>query len=246
MPPQLEKKCVAETSRRNWSLMGLEWRWSLANLLWGLPAGIASFALPAWAVKMTAAFASYAPASWVAAGFLGLLVYALAFIGIAWGRGKWVRSRYDARMLPNSGPIDPMDKTFERRRIFLNEFALPSHPLIVGKTFIDCEIIGPANVILQTGNMVTEHMYPVCDTVLMHSAANPYNGYIFRNCTFKGCSFQRLTLLVPVSEYQMTRGVDWLNWITPYPDGESQIRLPLEPNVGSLAQAEEAQDDKGK
>lgn len=210
---------------------------------------VSAFALPAWAARAANFMGAYAPLSWVGVGFLGLIIAACAYALAGWGRSKWVKSRYDARMFPKSGPIDPMDKTFERRRIYLNEFALPSHPLVAGKTFIDCEIIGPANIILEVGNRVTEHQYPICDAILMNGERTPYNGYLFRHCTFRGCSFQRITLLVPKSEYDMAKGVDWLNWITAAPPNETQT-LDLQPNTSALAQAmveyakDKANDDK--
>lgn len=118
------------TTKTRFSLMGLEWRLSLATIAWGVPTAVASFVLPAWAVTAAYIFEEYAPFSWVAAGFLGLATSALIFALAGWGRGKWVRARYDAKMLPKSGPIDPMAKTFERQRIYINEFALPSNPII--------------------------------------------------------------------------------------------------------------------
>jgi hypothetical protein len=209
-----------------------QWLWeSWGNILW-LGAFVASFALPAWATRVTGVFSHYAPLSWVIAGFIGLGAGAACMATYAWAKGKLVRVRYDKRMLAQGGAVDPLTKTFESKRIYLNEFALPSHPLIEHKTFIDCEIIGPANIILDIGNRVDEPKFPICDTVLMHQDAKPFNGYIFRSCTFRGCSFQRITLLVPIGQYGMAQGVDWLNWITPYPDGEGQLKLALPTPLG--------------
>lgn len=189
----------------------------------------------AWAAKAANVLEKYAPFSWVLAGFFGLLLAALTYrIGVAAYRQQ-VRNRYDAKLLAQGGAIDPLAKTFEGKRIFLNEFILPSHPLIEGKTFINCQIIGPANVILVVGNSVNEPRMPHCDAVLMHKESRPVNGFAFSNCTFRECSFQRVTFLVPIDEYPTARGVNWLNWITPHPDGVNQMLLPIEPNVAPIA-----------
>ncbi|MEO8722228.1 MAG: hypothetical protein ABI395_01720 [Sphingobium sp.] len=204
---------------------GLEWKWSLANLLWGVPAAIASFALPAWAVRASKVFEQYAPLSWVVAGFMGMAAGAIIYCIAAWGRGRWVKARYDARMLAQGGAIDPLEKTFERKRIYLNEFCLASHPFVENKTFIDCEIIGPANIILQSGNNIGDPRYPMSDAVLMARDAAPFNGYIFRDCTFRGCNFSRITFLVPFSEYYMFKTFGYTKWITDYPDKEDQLNF---------------------
>jgi len=48
--------------------------------------------------------------------------------------------------------INPLDVSFERKRILLNEFVLPSHTIIENKTFIDCDLIGPANIYFHSSN----------------------------------------------------------------------------------------------
>lgn len=204
---------------------GLEWKWSLASLFWGVPAAVASFALPAWAVRASKVFEQYAPLSWVIAGFLGLASGALIYAVAAWGRARWVKARYDARMLAQGGAIDPLEKTFERKRIYLNEFCLPSHPFVENKTFIDCEIIGPSNVIFISGNHLGDARYPISDAVLMAPNTSPNNGYIFKDCTFRGCNFSRVTFLVPLSEYYMFKEFGYVRWITDYPDMEPELPL---------------------
>lgn len=204
---------------------GVEWKLSLANMAWGLSAAVASFALPAWAVKASKVFEQYAPLSWVVAGFIGLFAGVIIYSLAAWGKAKWVRSRYDAKMLASGGSIDPLEKTFERKRIYLNEFCLASHPFVEDKTFIDCEIIGPSNIILVQGNKISDPRYPICDAVLMASSALPSNGYIFTDCNFRRCNFTRVTFLVPYSEYYMFNDFNYIKWITTHPNYQEELQL---------------------
>lgn len=204
-----------------------DWLWDHFERVALLVGWAVTGGLFAWAAKAAKILEPYSPFSWVLAGFAGMFLVAVTYrIGVAAYRQQ-VRTRYDAKLLAQGGAIDPLAKTFEAKRIFLNEFILPSHPLVDGKTFIDCQIIGPANVILVEGNSVNEQRLPYCDAVLMHEDRRPVNGLAFTNCTFRQCSFQRVTLLIPNSEYPSARNVNWLNWITPHPDGVNQIRLPL-------------------
>jgi hypothetical protein len=194
------------------ALSTVEWSWSLALLLVG---GISSFVVPAWAVRASQQFSEYAPASWVGAGFVGLLCLSFEYALLAWARAKWVRTEYDKRMMAKGSYADPLAKTYENLRIYLNEFCLPSHALIENKTFINCEIIGPANIMLQIGNNVAEARYPICDAVLLKDDLhNIYNTIVVRNCIFRQCSFQRITYLVPKEEYQYAKDWAGFNWIT--------------------------------
>lgn len=208
---------------------GIEWRWSLATLLWGAPTAVASFALPAWAVGASKVFDGYSPLSWVCAGFSGLLAAALTYNITASGRAKWVRARYDARMLAQGGLIDPLERTFERKRIYLNEFCLPSHPLIEGKIFIECEIIGPANIIFLSGNNITDARLPKVDTFYMRHGANPNHGYVFKDCLFRGCNFSRISFMVQHEERGMFQNFGFVNWLTEPPVAQGELDFEADP-----------------
>ena len=144
---------------------------------------------------------------------MGLMIVSFCYAIISWGRGKWTRTSYDLRMSAKGAFVDPLQKAFEDKRIYLNEFCLPSHPLVEGKTFIKCEIIGPANIVLQSGNNLNEQKFPICDAIVLDETKTFYNAVIFRNCTFRLCSFQRITFYFPPSEYVHAKHVNWLNWI---------------------------------
>ena len=185
---------------------------------------LGAFALTAWAAKATELFSAYAPFSWVSAGICGGFIVSAAYWLFASSRAKWVRTKYDNTMMLRGGMVDPLAKTFEAKRIYLSEFVLPSHPLVEGKTFIDCEIIGPANVLLVSGNSIAEGRSPSCDAVALRDGDVPINGVFLRNCTFRGCSFQRVTFLISEQEIDPNRDINWLHWIghTPEP-----VQVPL-------------------
>jgi len=100
----------------------------------------------AWAAKATELFADYAPFSWVGMGLLGFLMMAasLALIGV-------MRSRFQLVALRNKVAVadfvDPMAKTFERKRIHIRDLQPPLQGHITNKVFIDCDLIGPANIV---------------------------------------------------------------------------------------------------
>jgi hypothetical protein len=209
----------------------VEWRWSLAHMFWGVPAAVASFAVPAWAVSATKALDGYAPISWVLAGFAGLLVASISYHFVSKAFARRVRTRYDVRMLAQGGAIDPLEKTFERKRIYLNEFCLPSHPYVENKTFIDCEIIGPACILFVSGNQISEGKYPIVDAVYLKEGASPFSAYLFNNCIFRGCNFSRVTYLVAHGETSMFKDYALVRWLTqsPYDAPDQMLTLPAVP-----------------
>lgn len=224
----------------NRGLSGLEWRWSLGAFIWGaiFPAG--SFAIPAWATRATGVFAEYAPLSWVVAGFAGLILYALAVALYGIGMRSSVRSRYDAKFMQSSGGVDPLAKVFEGKRIFLNDFVLPSNPVVDGKNFVDCEIVGPANAYMEDNNNINDVRLGLVDAVALSGERLFYNGYLFRNCTFRNCTFHRITLFIKPEEVPRIQNLDWLNWISPLP---LQPELPGTEPVGQIEkQSEELPD----
>lgn len=191
---------------------------SLGAFVWSIAFPITSFALPAWAAQVAGVLSAFAPLSWVVAGFLGLLCYALCVAIYGYGQERIVRSKYDAKLLANSGPIDPLAKVFEARRIFLNDFVLPSNPIIEGKRFVDCEIVGPSNLFMQGDYSINNVRAGRVDAVCLTPQRPFDNGYIFRNCVFRGCTFHRITFFMLPYEAIRHAHLDWLNWITDLPD----------------------------
>jgi hypothetical protein len=196
--------------RFNRLLDTVESRWSL----WAHGATLmASFSLPAWATWMADVFSQYAPLSWVVAGFCGVLAWAIIRLIWNWAYRIRIRAAYDARFIEHGGNFNPLDSTFERRRIYVNDFVLPSHPFIDGKTFIDCDIIGPANIYFASGNQANPIRLPIIDAVCLEPTVKFGNGFIFTNCIFRNCSFQRITAFVSVETYLHWKDSTSINWI---------------------------------
>jgi hypothetical protein len=213
--------------------------WSNLDRIILLGAWAAAAILFAWAVDASALLAGYRPLSTVFALFLGAALAAGIWQLGATAQRQMVRNAYDSRLLARSGAIDPLARTFENKRIYLNDFVLPSKPLIEDKTFIDCEIIGPANIVLLSGNAIGELRPPHCDAVLIAARGEPSNGYAFRNCTFRGCSFLRVTLMVTEAELEVVQGLQQMRWLNPPSDGQGELLLYPSFSIG-LVQAQEA------
>jgi hypothetical protein len=207
------------TERLGRLLNTLESRWSLYALIQGSGL-VASFSIPAWAVKSAQIFSQFAPLSWVVAGFVGVLAWAIIRLIWNWAYQIKVRAQYDARFLERSGNYNPLDLTFEKKRIHLDDFALPSHTIIQGKTFIQCDIIGPASVYFAGSNSAVGIKAPIIDAVWLHPDARYHAGFQFYDCIFRDCSFQRITMLASIENFETWNSNASVNWIgvPPTPD----------------------------
>jgi hypothetical protein len=197
----------------------VESRWSLWTLIQGSSL-LVSFSLPAWAVKSAQIFSEYAPLSWVIAGFAGVLLWTIARLIWNFAYQVKVRAQYDARFLERSGNYNPLDLTFEKKRIYLDDFALPSHTVIQGKTFIQCDIIGPASVYFAGNNSAVDIKQPIIDGVWLHPDARYNAGFQIYNCIFRECSFQRITLFASIENFELWNSNPSVNWIGVPPTAE--------------------------
>lgn len=204
--------------------MGIEWKLSLANMAWAAWLFGGSFAL-AWAAKVAGIFSAYAPFSYVAMFFTAMGAITLGRAVWALSSGKLERARYNRRLFTKSGEIDPIAMTFERKRIHLNDFILPSNPTLKGKSFTDCEIIGPANIYLLGDNVISEPQPPDSDGVIVSDSFNPLNAYVFKDCSFKRCSFQRCTFYMTSEHFMRSLQIPWINWVSLIPLTDEQQLL---------------------
>jgi hypothetical protein len=200
-------------------LDSVESRWSLAANAASFVTIAGATAWGAWAAKI---FADYAPLSWIIAGIIGAFVWAVIRLIWNWGYKIKVRAQYDAKFIEHGGNFNPLDLTFEKQRIYLNDFALPSFPFIEGKTFIECEIIGPAIVYFKSTNLANPIRAPRLDAVWLNPTAQMSNHFTFDNCIFRNCSFQRVTLFASIENYDLWKNNPNVNWLS-IPPNEQQL-----------------------
>src|SRR5260221_8935453 len=123
----------------------LAWFWGDITKIALLLGWAMSFVVPAWATWAVEALRAWAPLSWVGAGFLGVLIAAIGYAIFARGRLWFINARITDEFYKTADRINPLDDTFRNRRISIADLISPIEPVIRGKTFIDCELIGPAN-----------------------------------------------------------------------------------------------------
>jgi hypothetical protein len=194
-------------------------------------AAVAKFVIPAsftgavvgWATWFAGLFQQYAPASWVIAGVLGALCGSAIMLLAIITRERLQLIRFRNNVFIASA-INPLDNMFTGRRLRLVDLAPPVGAFIENRTFTDCEIIGPANVMFEGCSFVRSGG-EVVDGIVIKPGFLPRNGFGFRNCTFTRCKFYLMTFMIPEPEFQFFESAHrGLNWITEKPN-EPSFRL---------------------
>ncbi|MBX3561029.1 MAG: hypothetical protein KF780_04360 [Sphingomonas sp.] len=200
--------------------------------LWTLvpPAVVAG--LSAYLASGVSRMQALGPFGWLSAGLIALLVY--AGVTALFARAKlWrIEARHQSRLMGDSSPFDPMDTVYRDKRLFLRDLAPLGRREVKGKKFINCEIIGPGNAVLdiRSGDnrpfptMKDNWFYDVNFIQIdlnQEGGRTLHNVVFFPDCDFEGCSLYTMNLLF------VHRSNEGFNWITP---SVSAPTLALEAN----------------
>jgi hypothetical protein len=203
----------------------VKWLWNNYTKLLPIIGWAMSFALPAWAAHAVGLFRSWAPLSWVIAGFAGAGFFVMCYLGFALARKIIVRSQVEKTYRDRLDGIDPMADRFVRQRIKLLDLASPIDGTITGKTFEDCELIGPANIVIMSsapgrGGFDTVNFIDAA-AVLVREDAMIANCIVLQDCIVRRCKVHRVTMFMPVSAYQfMVDKLPGMNLLTPTPEAQ--------------------------
>lgn len=138
----------------------------------------------------------YGVLGWISAGLLTLLILTIVYAVYGWASERRANAIYKGTLSTVPVSVNPLDSNFEGKRIRLSELFSPFSEVYDGKTFRNCEIIGPgAIVFLDQMNLYTPGLY-ACDLVAVKSA-HIRTAVGFQRSTFDHCKFYNATLFLP-------------------------------------------------
>lgn len=141
--------------------------------------------------------------AWVLAGLFGTILTLTAFL-LALIISQQLRRRWAMReWVLRADELNPLDDHFLRKRIRLDSLIDPLTNAIEGKTFTDCQVDGPAAIILRGTGLLNDVNFAQCDLVVLRDGeCYIYNAVPVVNCTFVRCRLSRFILLMRMNEIQ--------------------------------------------
>ncbi len=208
-----------------------EWKLSLYNLLFGQGGlMVGGSAVAVWVVHMTETLNAYAPASYfVAALGTALAIYIMNALRVY--AAQWAQVIRFRQRVHDTNHVNPMEDTFRKQRIRLIDLAPPVGGAIRNRTFIDCDIVGPANALFLPDCIFQNCGGEAVDGLIIREGSFARNGFGFENCTFRNCRFYLFTFMVPEAIYPMFATYNWrgLNWLTDNPGEAREVIAPPQP-----------------
>lgn len=154
--------------------------------------------LTGWAASAVGAFAVYSPLSWVLGALIGSLLFIFAYFLWATGvlRAAHAQIYRAAQQRPHD--VNPLDASFDKKRIRLADFADPVTRHIKDKTFVECELVGPAVVAFANNSFDGWNGAFACDFVVVRDDKDQFpfqNVIVIEHCHFRSPKFLRMVLM---------------------------------------------------
>lgn len=145
-------------------------------------------------------------AAWgpVGVGAIGILSALLIWVGLAGAqslRAKTAYLRAKAQAIERWGDdvdnVNPLSKEFHTKRIRLSDLVNPITSHIEGKRFIDCELMGSANVLFYDNLKIDGLTMTNCDVVVLNEKEPMmvYNAIRLENCIIINCKIYGCTII---------------------------------------------------
>ena len=151
----------------------------------------------------------------VGIGGIGLISALLAWVGLAWARSLRAKAR---ERLANAGAVEkwkeqtdavnPLDTEFHRMRIKIADLAHPVSKRVSNKRFIDCQLMGPSNLIIIGKTSISNMDFTNCDLVVVNNKkATPINNaLLIEECQIIGGEIISCTIYIPPEMINLFRG----------------------------------------
>lgn len=174
--------------------------------LWTIIQGsgiVTAGAISGWLASATAWVDSYGTVGWWFAALSGALLTALTLSVFAWLRYTWFRADAMRKWKQAVDGVNPLAPEFQRQRVKLLDLSHPLFPVIENKRFIDCELLGPANIILMGKINLTNVAFLGCDLVVVKLGAVLANVIRLDNVQIFGGTISGCTIFVVPAQLPM-------------------------------------------
>jgi MFS family permease len=171
----------------------------------GLGGLLTGGALSAWFATASMWLDGYGPIGWWYAVLIGAVLGLLVGIAGALLRYVVILGGATRKWSETVDRINPLDPQYNRQRINLADLAHPVSRRISNKTFVDCDLIGPVNLLLMQNIHLTEMGFVDCDIVVAKPNTPIRNVIGVENITLLRGRIYRCVIVIPpvlVSTFQ--------------------------------------------
>lgn len=165
----------------------LESHLSFIQMLRGWIMRIAGGVMTAWAAWATTTMQGYAPLSYVVAFLVGALLVSAIFAVTGWFRVELIKAKIHAKLLKEPSNFDPLESHFHKKRLNISQLSSPINNEINQKSFTKCEILGPADVYIGTGNIITRNRIGNCNFIAVKRGIPLFNVINMVHCSIDDC-----------------------------------------------------------
>jgi hypothetical protein len=109
--------------------------------------------------------------------------------------------------------VNPLRTAFVDERISIRDLAHPINHRIKGKTFTNCELIGPDNMVFMN-DCSLKCGFMNCDFVIVEDNAYVHNVKVFDSCNVIGGTIWNCSVFLPQSVFETIRHTPNINCIT--------------------------------
>jgi hypothetical protein len=118
-----------------------------------------------WFASRSEWVSQYGVLGWWIAALFGAGAFVLIILG-AVGVASYIQKiLYMRQWAKKVDFVNPLENEFSKERIKLEDFVNPITRTIVGKTFIDCELLGPSNILIANNNTFDHSGFINCDFI---------------------------------------------------------------------------------
>lgn len=152
--------------------------------------------LSGWFASAMEIFKQYAPLSWIAVGlFFGgcfVLVYYILQLALRYKTERDLMQNYKER----NTSVNPLDDNFNKLRIKIADLAHPLTKKIENKKFINCQLIGPANIVMMGRGNLDSVAFLACDVIVIKEQSNIHNVIPLENVVIIGGEISNCTIYI--------------------------------------------------
>lgn len=159
----------------------------------------------------------YGAFGWWTAGLLGFLLASLVLVAASVAREKFAMAQAMKKWARDVDQVNPLSQTFDSRRIKLSDIAHPLRRRISNKRFQNCDLLGPANIVL-AGGSVTEAGFLSCDFVIVREDTRVYNTIVLETCSITGGTISQCTIFMSQQDYDRIKqpGMNLITYEAPH------------------------------